>query len=158
MDFHDPDVLAVAAREGRILVSHDFGTMPRHFRDFSARQFNTLFSCSTYLTTDQTHDHWFNNKQSCYKGYPNSYYLRTMPDRFPWLRQMDDMTTNLSIAKTFQVTERWRFNLRGEAFNLMNHPLFGAPDTTYTDARFGMLPLGQQNFPRLVQISAKLLF
>ena len=55
-----------------------------------------------------------------------------MPDRFPWLRQMDNVTTNLSIAKTFQVTERWswRFNLRGEAFNLMNHPLYGAPDTT----------------------------
>jgi hypothetical protein len=118
---------------------------------------NTLFSCASYLTTDQTHDHWFNNDKTCYKALPN-YVLRTVPDRFPWLRQMDNMTTNLAISKTFQVTERWRFNLRGEAFNLMNHPLYGAPDTTYTDARFGMLPLGQQNFPRLVQISAKLLF
>ena len=26
------------------------------------------------------------------------------------------------------------------------------------DARFGMLPLDQQNFPRLVQVSAKILF
>ena len=34
----DPDVLAIAAREGRILVSHDFGTMPRHFQDFVSRQ------------------------------------------------------------------------------------------------------------------------
>ena len=34
----DPIVLAIAAREGRILVSHDFGTMPKHFQDFSARQ------------------------------------------------------------------------------------------------------------------------
>ena len=119
---------------------------------------NTLFSCDSYLTTDQTHDHWLNNTKACYKGYPNSYYLRTVPDRFPWLRQMDNMTTNLSLVKTFNITERWRFNLRGEAFNLMNHPLYGAPDTTYTDARFGMLPLGQQNFPRLVQISAKILF
>ena len=30
----DPEVLAIASREGRILVSHDYGTMPRHFRDF----------------------------------------------------------------------------------------------------------------------------
>jgi len=119
---------------------------------------NTLFSCDSYLTDNQTHDHWFNNTKSCYKAFPNGYYLRTMPDRFPWLRQMDNMTTNLSIAKTFTVTERWRFNLRGEAFNLMNHPLYAAPDVTYTDARFGMLPLGQQNFPRLVQVSAKILF
>jgi hypothetical protein len=107
--------------------------------------------------SDQTHDHWFNNNKSCFKSLP-SYTLRTVPDRYPWLRQMDNMTYNLSAAKTLAITERWRLNLRGEAFNLMNHPLYGAPDTTYTDARFGMLPVGQQNFPRLVQVSAKVLF
>lgn len=31
----DPDVLALAADEGRILVSHDFHTMPRHFKEFT---------------------------------------------------------------------------------------------------------------------------
>ena len=30
----DPRVLALAADEGRILVSHDSQTMPRHFGDF----------------------------------------------------------------------------------------------------------------------------
>lgn len=30
----DPEVLAIAEREGRILVSHDHRTMPRHFADF----------------------------------------------------------------------------------------------------------------------------
>jgi len=30
----DPDVLRIAAEEGRILVSHDFKTMPRHFGRF----------------------------------------------------------------------------------------------------------------------------
>lgn len=30
----DPDVLALAAADDRILVSHDFQTMPRHFGDF----------------------------------------------------------------------------------------------------------------------------
>ena len=30
----DPEVLAIAAREGRVLVSHDQKTMPRHFADF----------------------------------------------------------------------------------------------------------------------------
>ena len=30
----DPDVLALAADEDRILVSHDFKTMPKHFRQF----------------------------------------------------------------------------------------------------------------------------
>jgi len=30
----DPEVLAYAAKEGRVLVSHDITTMPRHFGDF----------------------------------------------------------------------------------------------------------------------------
>jgi len=34
----DPRVLALAAEEGRVLVSHDVNTMPRHFRDFTQKQ------------------------------------------------------------------------------------------------------------------------
>ncbi len=33
-ELDDAEVLAIAAREGRILISHDYGTMPRHFRSF----------------------------------------------------------------------------------------------------------------------------
>jgi hypothetical protein len=32
----DPDVLALAAVQDRILVTHDFRTMPRHFAEFLA--------------------------------------------------------------------------------------------------------------------------
>ena len=31
----DPEVLALAAEQQRVLVSHDVGTMPAHFRTFS---------------------------------------------------------------------------------------------------------------------------
>jgi hypothetical protein len=34
----DPEVLAIAAREGRILISHDHHTMPVHFATFVATQ------------------------------------------------------------------------------------------------------------------------
>jgi hypothetical protein len=34
----DPDVLALTAQEGRVLVSHDRRTLPDHFRDFIASQ------------------------------------------------------------------------------------------------------------------------
>ena len=40
----DQDVLAFAAREGRLLVSHDCSTMPDHFADFvSARHSPVVF-------------------------------------------------------------------------------------------------------------------
>lgn len=32
----DPEVLALAAGQNRVLVSHDIGTMPAHFRAFAA--------------------------------------------------------------------------------------------------------------------------
>jgi hypothetical protein len=34
----DPQVLAVVAQEGRMLLSHDHHTMPRHFGDFITAQ------------------------------------------------------------------------------------------------------------------------
>ncbi len=34
----DLGVLSLAAAQQRVLVSHDLGTMPRHFREFTARQ------------------------------------------------------------------------------------------------------------------------
>lgn len=36
----DPEVLAMAARENRILVTHDRRTMPRHFADFIQYQYS----------------------------------------------------------------------------------------------------------------------
>ena len=35
--FSDPEVLGVAAQAGRILVTHDQKTMPRHFAEFIAK-------------------------------------------------------------------------------------------------------------------------
>ena len=37
----DPDVLAVAARAGRVLLTHDVRTMPRHFAAFIGEHTNT---------------------------------------------------------------------------------------------------------------------
>jgi predicted nuclease of predicted toxin-antitoxin system len=35
-DLRDPEVLALATRDGRVLVTHDQKTMPRHFAAFVA--------------------------------------------------------------------------------------------------------------------------
>ncbi len=119
---------------------------------------NYQYTCSqSMLVSNQSHDHWFNNDPSCWSALP-LYTIRNVQDRYPWLRQMDNSTLNAAMDKTFFLSERWRFTFRAEAFNVMNHPLYGAPDTNRTDARFGMLPLGQQNFPRYFQLSGKVGF
>lgn len=35
-EMKDPEVLALAEKEQRVLVSHDVGTMPKHFRMFQS--------------------------------------------------------------------------------------------------------------------------
>lgn len=50
----DPEVLAMAAREGRILVSHDRRTMPKHFANFLIVQHSPgVFILSQYLPISQ---------------------------------------------------------------------------------------------------------
>ncbi|MBI3208256.1 MAG: carboxypeptidase regulatory-like domain-containing protein [Candidatus Solibacter usitatus] len=118
---------------------------------------DATFSCETPFVDNQVPDRWFNNDKTCYRTRP-SYTLRNVSDRYPWLRQMDNTTVNVAGAKMFSLDERWKLHLRAEAFNLLNHPLFGAPDTGFQNARFGMLPLTQQNFPRNIQASLRLTF
>jgi hypothetical protein len=83
---------------------------------------------------------------------------RVVEDRYAWLRQMDNQTVNLAAAKEFAVTERLKFQLRGEAFNLLNSVIYKPANTTYNNADFGKLSIEQQNFPRQIQISAKVRF
>ena len=47
----DAAVLDVAARDGRILITHDVNTMPRHYRDFlgTGRQSPGVFLLPQYV-------------------------------------------------------------------------------------------------------------
>lgn len=74
--------------------------------------------------------------------------------RLPRSHQFD---TNLS--KNFGIFERLTLQIRLEAFNVLNHPLWSvSPDSNTNNAIFGMItkgPTGQSNLPRQVQLSAK---
>ena len=76
--------------------------------------------------------------------------------RLPRIQQFD---TNLS--KNFALYERLTLQLRIEAFNVLNHPLWsGGVDTNFNDSAFGEIPrgagTGQSNLPRQMQLSAKI--
>jgi len=64
---------------------------------------------------------------------------------------------NLSLSKRFHVTERKWFELRGEAFNLANTPVFNSPiSQTITSATFG--EVSTTSAERSVQVVAKFTF
>ncbi len=44
---------------------------------------------------------------------------------------------NISLFKIFPITDRVNFRIRGEAFNMVNHPNFNGMDLNLGDTNFG---------------------
>ena len=64
------------------------------------------------------------------------------------------MSENVSLAKTFNITERLRIDLRGEAFNIFNRTIFGTGSTNLNAGTFGQVQ-NQANDPRQMQVGLK---
>ncbi|HEY8458917.1 MAG TPA: TonB-dependent receptor [Blastocatellia bacterium] len=118
---------------------------------------NLINKCGTWKVEDQNEDHWFNNDKSCYQQFP-SFNVRTIPDRFPDIREPQKPQLNIALARKFALTERYKFTLRWETFNVTNTVIRPGPDTNFNSPTFGMLPKNQKNFPRVMQIAAKFYF
>jgi TonB dependent receptor len=81
---------------------------------------------------------------------------------------------DVQVSKYFSITERWKLQLRGEYFNILNHPNF-APESTSTgtvnstdqisafdklnsNSSFGTFRAGQAGDPRIAQLAVKIIF
>lgn len=78
--------------------------------------------------------------------------------RGPGFTQID-----LGLSKTAQISERFRVQIGGQAFNLLNHPNFANPSGLLDDVNFGksVLTVNQQVGPgtsRQIQLVMKLIF
>jgi hypothetical protein len=88
------------------------------------------------------------------------YHIRTWPSTLSSVRYEGINNLDSSILKNFGITERVYFQLRLEAFNVLNHPTFGGisgsagPNMTPTSSAFGTLS-GQANLPREIQLGAR---
>jgi len=94
-----------------------------------------------------------------------SYAPRETPFRSGQIRMYNTFTMDASLNKTFALTERFRLQLRGEAFNVLNHYAFPLArfNSNPNDANFGSLFPGRistvdSGFPRQLQLGAKLLW
>jgi hypothetical protein len=85
------------------------------------------------------------------------YHIRTFSTTFPNLRQDGINNFDSSLLKRFNFTERMYFQLRLEAFNIVNHPTFAAPNTQATASTFGVIT-SQANRPRTLQLGARFVF
>ena len=70
------------------------------------------------------------------------------------LRGPGQINWDVSIFKTFTVTERLNAQFRAEALNFTNTPMFNDPNTTFTSPQFGLIS-SQANFSRLIQLGVR---
>lgn len=85
------------------------------------------------------------------------YHIRTFSSTFGDLRQDGINQFDVSALKQIRIRERAYFQLRCEAYNVVNHPTFAAPNTTATNSQFGLIT-AQSNRPRTLMLSGRFVF
>ncbi len=70
------------------------------------------------------------------------------------MRGPGQVNWDVSMFKTFRVTERVKAQFRAEALNFTNTTLFNGPTTTFGTPQFGRIT-SQANFSRLVQLGVR---
>jgi hypothetical protein len=81
--------------------------------------------------------------------------LGNAPRRNGDIRRFWNQAENISIAKTVTLSNQLRLDIRAEVFNLFNRVIWGAPDTNFNNATFGVID-SQGNSPRQMQFGAKI--
>lgn len=87
---------------------------------------------------------------------PNT--LRTIPLRASQVRLPSRPIFDMGLNKSFNFSERVRFQFRLESFNTFNTPIYGGPNTDVNSTNFGFVTPDQSNLPRNVQLGFKLVF
>jgi hypothetical protein len=86
------------------------------------------------------------------------YTLGNAPRAFGGIRTPWSFTTDLSIAKQFSLREEMNIEVRLEARNAFNHPVFAGPNTSVDDPSFGQITQTSGNGPREMQLAIKFNF
>jgi hypothetical protein len=92
-----------------------------------------------------------------------TYQRRTAMFRYDEFRRPSFWQVDVNFAKTTPITNNVRFQVRLEAFNLFNSPMYDERqyNQTTTSADFGRInrnSTGQSNFQRFVQLGFRLIF
>lgn len=98
-------------------------------------------------------NHWFNTKAF---AAPPQYTYGDAPTTLPNVRSPAMTDFDLSLFRNFSFLERFRLQYRVEAFNLLNHVNYSAPNTTFTSGSFGIITAAGD--PRKIQMGLKLNF
>lgn len=88
---------------------------------------------------------------------PGDFQVGNAPRFISNLRTDWTRNTDLSLAKYFQLSERFRLQFRSDFINAWNTPAFASPDSYITSGTAGQM-FGTSNNPRNIQFALKLEF
>ncbi len=123
----------------------------------SGQSLNEFFNTCTLSTTNVRENCTSTTQPVAWIVRP-AYTLRVTSTYFPNIRYPRPFLMDASLFKEFRFRERYRLQIRLEAFNLTNTVWFGSPGTGVATSSFGVVTPSQANDPRNGQIGAKLLF
>jgi hypothetical protein len=97
---------------------------------------------------------WFNTSVF---STPAAYTFGNAPRLFDGARSDWTRGLDLSLHKNLYLMEKLMLQIRADAFNLSNTPVFSPPNTSYGSSGFGTVS-SQANQPRVLQLGLKLSF
>jgi hypothetical protein len=103
------------------------------------------------VTGERSLAQWFNT--SAFAA-PAPFQFGTSPRSV--LRAPGVSNIDLSLTKSFRVTERFGAEFRGEFFNFLNHANFGTPGATLGTPAFGVISSARE--PRRTQLALRFTF
>jgi len=119
---------------------------------FPAGALRPNVSADPTLPADQrTIQRWFDTSLF---SQPANYTFGNAPRSL--LRGAPIVQTDATLEKSFTLTERAKFDIRAEFYNLFNHAIFNIPGATFGAADFGVVSSARAG--RTVQLAARLSF
>lgn len=101
------------------------------------------------------------NKSNCFQDLNPAAFTTNLTGTFgdlarDSLRTPSRFNFDAALVRTLSFTERWKMDVRFEAFNVLNHPNFNAPSTNLSSSSFGQITSAGD--PRILQFALKLHF
>ncbi len=119
-------------------------------------QFDGMVANGNPIISDPTPQKWFDT--SVFSPLP-AYTPRSNPWVYPGLTAPGMFNMDASLVKSFAVTERFRFELRMDVFNVLNNMTWADPDTNIYSSTFGQSTNQLVNtYGRRTQLSLRLQF
>ena len=117
-----------------------------------------ITSLSDLASGSQSPDHWFNTSSSVVSA-PPPFTIGTAPRWIPNVRFGALDNTDMSLMKTFNITERFKAVFQAQAFNITNTPQYGKANTTVGNPNFGIITSSAPGAtPRNIQLGLRLIF